>query len=283
MKIAILTDSSFDGDKKQIRDFYLVPLLIVEEDGTTHLSDENLDKDMFYELLETEHLKTSQTTPGAMMEVWDKLLKDFDQVIFLPISKGLSGQFNTFRFFSETEDAYKGKVFVCDTNGVSIAMQEIVRRVAFWIAQNKTGFEIIELVKSVSEDFVGFIIPKSLETLKRGGRISPAAASLAKMLKIIPILRYNGIIDKEASVRTYKKAILQSLDLIKKEAPGVKEVNISYSRMSAESLAEVKSIIESKGFNINICSELTPVIAAHTGKETIAIMAFKRKGGQTWK
>ncbi|PPE06749.1 DegV family protein [Mesoplasma corruscae] len=275
MKIAILTDSSYDGDISKIKDLYLVPLLIVEDDGTTHLCDENFDKDKFYKMLESQNLKTAQTTPGLMMEMWDKLLKEYDQVIFLPISKGLSGQFNTFRFFSESEENYKDKVFVCDTNAVSIAMQEIVENVAFWIAQKKTGFEIVELVKKRSEQLIGFIIPRNLNTLKRGGRISPAAASLAKMLKIVPILRYNGIIDKEKVARTRKKAINEALDLIKNEIKNIKIINISYSRMSIEELEDLKYLISEKGFEINISSELSPVIAAHTGEGTIALLAYK--------
>ncbi|ATQ35769.1 6-phosphogluconate dehydratase [Mesoplasma entomophilum] len=276
MKIAILTDSSFDGNLKSFKDLYQVPLLIVEEDGTTHFSDDKLDDNFFYDLLDKQILKTAQTTPGEMLKVWDKLLTEYDQIIFLPLSKGLSGQFSTYRMISETEKEYKGKVFVCDTNGVSIVNQEFVKKVAFWIAQNKKGFEIMELVSKSNEDFIGYIIPKSLDTLKRGGRISPAAASLAKMLKIVPILRYDGKIDKEATARTFKKAINEALDLIKKNAKGVKTVDISYSRMEPETLAEIVKIIEEKGFTINLKSQITSVIAAHTGKETLAIAAWKK-------
>ncbi|ASZ09357.1 DegV family EDD domain-containing protein [Mesoplasma chauliocola] len=276
MKIAILTDSSFDGNLKSFKDLYQVPLLIVEENGTTHFSDDSLDENLFYDLLEKQVLKTAQTTPGEMIKIWDQLLKEYDQIIFLPLSKGLSGQFNTYRMLSETEEEYKGKVFVCDTNGVSIINQEFVKRVAFWIAQNKKGFEIMELVSKTNEDFISYIIPKSLDILKRGGRISPAAASLAKMLKIVPILRYDGQIDKEATARTFKKAINEALDLIKKNAKGVKTIDISYSRMNSETLAEAIKIIEEKGFTINLSSQITSVIAAHTGKETIAIAAWKK-------
>lgn len=276
MKLSILTDSSFDGDLKSFKDLYQVPLLIVEEDGTTHFGDDKLDDNFFYDLLERQILKTAQTTPGEMLKVWDKLLTEYDQIIFLPLSKGLSGQFNTYRMLSETEEDYKGKVFVCDTNGVSVINQEFVKKVAFWIAQNKKGFEIMELITKANEDFIGYIIPKSLDTLKRGGRISPAAASLAKMLKIVPILRYDGKIDKETTARTFKKAVNEALELIKKNAKGVKTVDISYSRMDPETLAEIVNIIEEKGFTVNLKSQITNVIAAHTGKETLAIAAWKK-------
>ncbi|WP_031542121.1 DegV family protein [Mesoplasma photuris] len=274
MRIAILTDSAYDGKASSFKDLYVIPLMITTEDNQSIYDNDDLSRDEFYELLSKQGLKTSQTTPGDMMAMWDKLLVDYDQVIFAGISSGLSGQFNTMRMLSETEEAYKGRVFVCDTKGVSIVLQNVIKNIAFWIAENKTGFEILELVNELSKNFTSFIIPKNLETLKRGGRISPAAAGLAKMLKIVPILRYDGSIDKETTARTFKKAIHESLNLIKKQHKGIKKIDLAYSRLDEIELETIIEMIESEGLKVNLCSELTKVICAHTGKNTVALVGW---------
>lgn len=279
MKIAILTDSSYDGKITDYKDLYIVPLMITEENGNQIYDDSKLSKDKFYDLLDNQILKTSQTIPGDMMKIWDELLEQYDQVIFAGLSKGLSGQFNTYRMISETDNKYKGKIFVVDTNAVSIILQNEIRLIAMWISENKTGFEIMELIAKINNQFSAFIIPKSLETLKRGGRITPAAAALAKFLKITPILRYDGTIDKEGKARTFKKAVLEAVKLLKKECKGIHSIDISYSRFNSEDLHLVKSLIAKEELKINFEAELPNVISAHTGRETIALVAWKNNNG----
>ncbi|WP_434323649.1 DegV family protein [Mycoplasma capricolum subsp. capricolum] len=276
IKIAVLTDSSFDGKVSDYQDLYVIPLMIVTQDNQTYYDDENLSKDKFYNLLNTQVLKTSQTTPGDMLKMWDELLTKYDQVVFLPISKGLSGQYNTFKMLQQTEEKYENKVFVCDTSAVSVIMQEVVNKVFMWIKENKTGQEISELVEKLADDFLTYIIPKNLDTLKQGGRISPAAAALAKILKITPILKYDGSIDKQSTARTFKKALKESLNLLKEQIQGLKTIDISYSRTDEKTLEMIKTIIKEEQLEIRLESELTNVIASHTGTDTIALVAWKK-------
>ncbi|ADR24116.1 EDD domain protein, DegV family [Mycoplasma leachii PG50] len=276
IKIAVLTDSSFDGKVSDYQDLYVIPLMIVTQDNQTYYDDENLSKDKFYNLLNTQVLKTSQTTPGDMLKIWDELLTKYDQVIFLPISKGLSGQYNTFKMLQQTEEKYENKVFVCDTNAVSVVMQEVVNKVFMWIKENKTAQEISKLIEKIADDFVTYIIPKNLDTLKQGGRISPAAAALAKILKITPILKYDGSIDKQSTARTFKKALKEALSLLKEQVQGLKTIDISYSRTDEKTLEMIKNIIKEEQLEIRLESELTNVIASHTGIDTIALVAWKK-------
>ncbi|PTD31687.1 DegV family protein [Mycoplasma leachii] len=276
IKIAVLTDSSFDGKVSDYQDLYVIPLMIVTQDNQTYYDDENLSKDKFYNLLNTQVLKTSQTTPGDMLKMWDELLTKYDQVVFLPISKGLSGQYNTFKMLQQTEEKYENKVFVCDTSAVSVVMQEVVNKVFMWIKENKTGQEISELVEKLADNFLTYIIPKNLDTLKQGGRISPAAAALAKILKITPILKYDGSIDKQSTARTFKKALKESLNLLKEQIQGLKTIDISYSRTDEKTLEMIKTIIKEEQLEIRLESELTNVIASHTGTDTIALVAWKK-------
>ncbi|CBW54375.1 DegV family protein [Mycoplasma mycoides] len=276
IKIAVLTDSSFDGRVSDYKDLYVIPLMIVTQDNQTYYDDENLSKDKFYNLLNSQVLKTSQTTPGDMLQMWDDLLTKYDQVIFLPISKGLSGQYNTFKMLQQTEEKYENKVFVCDTSAVSVIMQEVVNKVFDWIKQNKTANEICDLVSYLANDFVTYIIPKNLDTLKQGGRISPAAAALAKILKITPILKYDGSIDKQSTARTFKKALKEALSLLKEEIKDLKTIDISYSRTDEKTLELIETIIKEEELEIRLKSELTNVIASHTGTDTVALVGWKK-------
>ncbi|UKS53928.1 DegV family protein [Mycoplasma feriruminatoris] len=276
IKIAVLTDSSFDGRVSDYKDLYVIPLMIVTQDNQTYYDDEHLSKDKFYDLLNSQVLKTSQTTPGDMLNMWDDLLTKYDQVIFLPISKGLSGQYNTFKMLQQTEEKYENKVFVCDTNAVSVIMQEVVKKVFMWIKENKTAAEICDLVSRLVDDFVTFIIPKNLDTLKQGGRISPAAAALAKILKITPILKYDGSIDKQSTARTFKKALKEALSLLKEQIKDLKIIDISYSRTDEQTLELIETIIKEEQLEIRLKSELTNVIASHTGTDTVALVGWKK-------
>ncbi|WFQ93356.1 DegV family protein [Mycoplasma feriruminatoris] len=276
IKIAVLTDSSFDGRVSDYKDLYVIPLMIVTQDNQTYYDDEHLSKDKFYDLLNSQVLKTSQTTPGDMLNMWDDLLTKYDQVIFLPISKGLSGQYNTFKMLQQTEEKYENKVFVCDTNAVSVIMQEVVKKVFMWIKENKTAAEICDLVSCLVDDFVTFIIPKNLDTLKQGGRISPAAAALAKILKITPILKYDGSIDKQSTARTFKKALKEALSLLKEQIKDLKIIDISYSRTDEQTLELIETIIKEEQLEIRLKSELTNVIASHTGTDTVALVGWKK-------
>ncbi|ADK69348.1 DegV family protein [Mycoplasma mycoides subsp. mycoides] len=276
IKIAVLTDSSFDGKVSDYQDLYVIPLMIVTQDNQTYYDDENLSKDKFYNLLNSQVLKTGQTTPGDMLKMWDELLTKYDQVIFLPISKGLSGQYNTFKMLQQTEKKYENKVFVCDTSAVSVIMQEVVNKVFDWIKQNKTANEICDLVSYLANDFVTYIIPKNLDTLKQGGRISPAAAALAKILKITPILKYDGSIDKQSTTRTFKKALKEALSLLKEEIKDLKTIDISYSRTDEKTLELIETIIKEEQLEIRLKSELTNVIASHTGTDTVALVGWKK-------
>lgn len=278
MRVAILTDSSWGGNASEYRDLFVVPLLVTDEHNV-EIKTENLSEEKLRELLETKTLKTSLTPPGVMLPKWDELLTKYDQVVFAGISKGLSGQFNTNRLISESDPKYMGKVFVVDTNGVSVVLEYEIGMIAWWVSRNKNGFEILELMNKHNEDFVGFIIPHDLETLKRGGRITPAAAALAKMFKIIPILRYNGTIDKEATVRTFKRAVYEALDQIRKELGHIPQIDFAHSLLDAEEMRMVREAIHKNGFKIRLDRSLPPVIAAHTGAGTIAIIGWQPERG----
>ncbi|QHX36963.1 DegV family protein [Spiroplasma sp. BIUS-1] len=283
MKIAVITDSS-SGIKnlKEFKNLYLVPLMITKENGEQIADNENLETEEFYKLNDSQLLKTSQSIPGMMMEKWDELLKEYDEIVCLLLSKGLSGQYNTFRMFSQ-EDEYNGKVHVIDTNSVSIVLKRQLELVEKLIDEGKNGKEIKDIVEEHYNKTVGYIIPKSLDQLVRGGRISKAAAGLAKILKITPILKYNGEIDKEGKTRTFKKAVEEALVLLKKNYPNSNIVDIAYSRTNQETIELVKEVAKSSGYEIGLFDEMPNTITCHTGRETFALMPYQVWGEKLWK
>lgn len=275
MKIAILTDSSFDGDVKKIDNLYSVPLMITTEDGQTIKDDENLTKEVFWDLLKHNTLKTSQTIPSLILEKFDTLLKEYDQVLFIGISSGLSGQYNTVNLLINSDEKYKDKVFAIESRGVSTVLQKMIQEISKWIKEGKTIQEIMELYKGLNSRFTTFIIPRNLETLKRGGRVSPAVNLISRVLRIYAILRYHGEIDKETIAKTFKRAIKEAISLIKKERPNIKKISISYSKLEKIELETVLEIVKNSGLEIDILSELTNVISVHTGFDTISITGWE--------
>lgn len=276
MKIAVVTDSSCGLDMhKKYKDLKVVPLMITKENGEQVYDDLDLSQDEFYRMLDAEALKTSQSVPKDMLSMWDETLKEYDQIIVLLLSKGLSGQYNTFRMFSEEEE-YKGKVFVADTNGVSIILEHLVEKAFEKIEEGKDAEVIRNEIDALNSSYICFIIPKSLTTLVRGGRISKAAAAMAKLLKITPILRYNGQIDKETKERTFKKAVNEALTLIKSRTDDVKYIDISYSRTEEDVVDLVKELVELNGFIVNKLEAMPNVITCHTGRETFAFVAWMK-------
>ncbi|WP_339020652.1 DegV family protein [Spiroplasma endosymbiont of Atherix ibis] len=283
MKIAVVTDSS-SGIKniKDYKDLYLVPLMITKEDGEQIADGESFEADEFYQLNDSQLLKTSQSIPGIMLKKWDELLKDYDQIICLLLSKGLSGQYNTFKMFSQ-EDEYKDKVHVIDTNSVSIVLKRQIELIMKLLKEEKTAQEIKDIIEKDYNKVVGYIIPKSLDQLVRGGRISKAAAGLAKILKITPILKYNGEIDKQGKTRTFKKAVEEALKLLKSNYSKSNIVDISYSRASKETLKLVKEIVKESNYEIGLFDEMPNTITCHTGRETFAFMPYQVWGEKLWK
>lgn len=276
MKIAVLTDSSIGREiLVENSDIHMVPLMITKENGEQIRDDIDLSPDEFYKLLDKELLKTSLSIPGEMLAKWDELLKEYDQVIVALLSKGLSGQFQTFKMFAN-EEQYLNKVFVVDTNGVSIVLENIVAEILNKVNEGKEAGQVLEEIEAINQNFITYIIPKSLERLLRGGRISKAAAAMAKILKIIPILKYNGQIDKETKTRTFKKAINQALELIKNKTDDVEIIDLSYSRTDEETLEMVKQLIELNGFKLGRLRTMPNVITCHTGRDTYALVAWMK-------
>lgn len=282
-KIGIVTDSSAGltiKDFEDMSDLGFCPLLITFNDEDTVEDDPRSFKEAEFidRITNKKQLaKTSQTPLGKTIEIWEEMLTKFDKLIFIPLSKGLSGQYNTASVLAK-EPNFKNKVYVFDSNGVAIINYVLVKK-AYKMAQddNNNVNVILSTLRKIRDNYIAFILPNDMSYLARGGRITKAAAALSKLLKIKPILTFDGTIDKFDTTRTWKKAVNRTLHEIEKFHKLNKNDTTLYvidGLASKELLNETKKYINEHDFTKVEYSTLANVIAAHTGLDTFAFVSF---------
>ena len=213
MKIAILTDSNAGIDINEAKELgvYLAytPIIIEEE---TFYQEDGLTKEKFYaELKSDKNITTSMPSPGDIMDRWDKLLDEgYEQIVYIPLSSGLS---NSCHAAIQLSEEYDGKVQVVDNHRISVTMRQAVLD-AIWMADNgKDAKEIKEALEANAFDSIIYLTVDDLKYLKKGGRVTPAAAALGAVLNIKPVLRTVGQnFDAVDKVRGSKRAISKMLD-----------------------------------------------------------------------
>lgn len=278
-KIAILFDSSAGIKKDEMKEnWYKVPLLLNVEDGQAYEDDEaSISEELFYEILENKVIKTSQTPPGVLLTKWDELLKTYDLIVCAFISKGISGQYENAVMLSKDEK-YQNRVIVIDTDFVAQLLASCVYKIEEYVINGKDIEKLQEYIDEMKKKYTAFIIPKSLSTLKRGGRISLAAAALATILKTTPILSFQGTIDKFDKTRTFKKAVDYALTTLRNKYPkNNKEIWLICSKIDADTLEEIRKIIKKYKYNEIKEYKMPNVIVAHTGANTIAVIAWEEQ------
>ncbi|WP_342223711.1 DegV family protein [Spiroplasma endosymbiont of Asaphidion curtum] len=268
----ILVDSATGYDEEQAKEHNLafVPLMISVNNKTIADNNKEITIDKFYKILETEPIKTSQTPPGILKKKLDELLQKYEQILFFPISSHLSGQYQSAILLAQ-DNAYKNKVYIIDSEAVGDINKEMINRAKLFLQERPIN-ELQGFIDEQKTKYCAFILPYQLDTLVRGGRISSSAAALANLLKIKPILEFNGFIDKFDKTRTFKKAIKEVLKEIKKRYDSSGELTIMHSLCDIELKEEVIKIITKEKFTIKHMSLISNVIAAHTGYNTFVLV-----------
>lgn len=201
MKIAIVTDDNAGFTKEEAKEYNIfivkMPVII---NGETKFQGVDLTEDEFYTLLENNaEVHTSQPAPGQLIELWDELLKTYDQIIQIPMSSGLSEECNNAKSLAQS---YPGKVFVVDNHRVSVTLKASVRDAIRLLKEGKTAEEIVQILEKEAHESSIYIMVNTLKYLKRGGRVTPAGAALGSALHIKPVLSLFG-----EKLDAYKKAI----------------------------------------------------------------------------
>ena len=206
MKIAIVTDSNSgitqeEGKQLGIR---IVPMPFMIN-GEEYLEDITLTQQEFYAKLgEGSDISTSQPSPESIMALWDEVLEEYDEIVHIPMSSGLSGSCQTAMMLAED---YDGKVEVVNNQRISVTQRQSALDAKELAAKGMCAAEIKEKLEAVKFNSSIYITLDTLKYLKKGGRITPAAAALGTLLRLKPVLTVQGEkLDAFAKARTMKQA-----------------------------------------------------------------------------
>ena len=218
--VAIVTDSNSGISQAEAKELgiYVIPMPFLV-DGKLYFEDVDMNKEQFYHFLENDaDLSTSQPSPGDVMDLWDKLLKEYDEIVHIPMSSGLSASCSTAMGLARD---YDGKVQVVDNQRISVTMQQAVMDAKHLVAAGKSAAQIKEILEKEALESSIYLMVDTLKYLKKGWRITPAASLLVSALNLKPILQIQGDkLDAYKKVRGVKAAKKNMLEAMKKDVEG---------------------------------------------------------------
>lgn len=283
-KIAIMTDSNSGITQKEATGLGIsvLPMPFMIND-TTYFEDINLTQDRFYEFLENDAVvSTSQPSPDSLIHMFHKLLAEYDEVVHIPMSSGLSGSCQTACMLAQ-EPEFDGKVFVVNNQRISVTQTQSVLDA---VELAKKGYDGAQIKKILEEDKFNSSIYIMLDTLfylKKGGRITPAAAALGTLLKLKPVLQIQGEkLDAFAKARTKSAGKSMMLQAIKNDIENrfggfdesAKErvtLHIAYTKDAEEAELWKQEVMEAfPGFRLKM-APLSLSVACHIGPGALAL------------
>lgn len=281
-KIAIVTDSNSGltgKEAEQIENLFIVPMpfMIGEEE---FFEDINLTQEQFYQkLLSNQNISTSQPSIGQIVEMWEEILKKYDEIVHLPMSSALSMSCETAKNFAKQ---FEGKVQVVDNHAISVTLKQSVLDA---VELAKKGFSAEEIKKVLEENKSNnsiYIMVSTLKYLKKGGRITPAAAAIGTLLKIKPVLQIQGgKLDQFAKVLNEKVACAKMINAVKKDLEtrfkeyvkkGQMRLYVAHTNCLAKAQAFAEQIRkEIPNVELAFIDPLSLSVACHIGDGALAI------------
>ena len=282
-KIAIVTDSNsgITQEMGKTMGIHVIPMPFFI-DGELFLEDITLTQEEFYKRLgEDSDISTSQPSPGEVMECWDELLKEYDEIVHIPMSSGLSSTCYAAQSLSQE---YEGKVCVVDNQRISVTQKQSVEDAIVLRDAGKSASEIKEILEAEKLQASIYITVDTLKYLKKGGRVTPAAAALGTVLNLKPVLQIQGEkLDAFSKVRGWKAAKRTMLKAIEKDLEErfseVREdmvLGMAYT-CSKEEAQEWKQEIAEKFPEYEIVEgPLSLSVACHIGPGAMAVTCMKK-------
>ena len=245
----------------------------------------DLSRDEFYDMLRKGvDVSTSQPSPTEVMDMWKEMLKEYEEIVYIPLSSALSGSCMTAEAMAN-EDEFAGKVFVVDNQRISVTQRQSVLDAAKLAEEGKSAKEIKDILEADKLDSGIYIMVDTLKYLKKGGRITPAAAALGTLLRLKPVLQIQGEkLDAFAKARTVKQAKRIMLDAIHKdiETRMGGEVNMGNLHIAAaytpgegveQWLEEIRREFPDKEI---VVDPLSLSISCHIGPGALAVTVTKK-------
>ena len=281
--VAVVTDSNSGISQAEGKELgiYVIPMPCLV-DGKLYYENVDITKEQFYHFMESDaDLTTSQPSPGDVMDLWDKLLKEYDEIVHIPMSSGLSASCSTAMGLAQD---YDGKVQVVNNQRISVTMQQSVMDAKHLAATGKSAAQIKEILEKEALESSIYLVVDTLKYLKKGGRITPAAALLGSALNLKPLLQIQGEkLDAYKKVRGMKAAKKNMLDAMKKDvegrfadyvAKGQLKLHVAYTtdeETAKQWMEEVQNAFP--GLTITRMDPLSFSITCHTGPGVLAIAA----------
>lgn len=284
-KIAVVTDSNSGITQNQAREhgIHVLPMPFFIDDET-YFEDIDLTQEQFYEKLEGKsNISTSMPAVGSVTELWDNLLEEYDEIVHIPMSSGLSSSCETAVMLS---NEYEGRVQVVNNQRISVTQKQSVFDAMELAEQGKNARQIKEYLEQVKYDSSIYIMVDTLYYLKKGGRITPAAAALGTLLKLKPVLQIQGEkLDAYAKARTVKQARTIMIDAVKNdfakrfgdETGENMHLFVAYTK-DRDTALDFKVQIE-EAFPGKIVEAVDPLslsVACHIGPGALAVACSKR-------
>lgn len=282
-KTAIVTDSNSGITQSRGKELgiYVLPMPFFI-DGELFLEDISLTQEQFYERLGADSdISTSQPSPGDVMELWEKLLKEYDEIVHIPMSSGLSNSCDTAVSIAEE---YGGRVQVVNNQRISVTQEQSVYDAMTLRDRGMSAREIREVLEREKFQSSIYITVDTLKYLKKGGRVTPAAAAVGTVLNLKPVLQIQGEkLDAFAKVRGWKAAKRTMLNAIEKDLTGrfadVKDdmvLGMAYTCSSEEAQEWKQEITERfPGYEI-VEGPLSLSVACHIGQGAMAVTCMKK-------
>lgn len=283
-EIAIVTDSNSGISQKQaekMRIFVLpMPFTINEE---TYFEDITLSRKDFFEALQNgADISTSQPSPEAVTSLWDRLLKEYDEIVHIPMSSGLSGSCQTAVMLAQD---YEGRVQVVNNQRISVTQRQAVMDAVALAMAGKKAAQIRQLLEEDKFNSSIYIMLDTLHYLKKGGRITPAAAALGSILRLKPVLQIQGEkLDAFAKARTVTQAKSIMLNAIRNditgrfgcqiEKPGVR-LQIAHTENEEAACAFREEIAAAFPGHEIYMDHLSLSVACHIGPGSLAVACTK--------
>ena len=273
-KIAIVTDSNAGILPSEVegRDIFVLPMPFLI-DGEEYFEGINLSQSEFYEKLEgNANVSTSQPSSASVIELWDKLLKEYEQIIYIPMSSSLSASCeNAIRLSEE----YKDKVFVVDNQKISVIQKSCVFDAEKMARDGKSANEIVQYLNETKFDSTIYIMVPNLKYLKKGGRLTPAAAMIGSLLNIKPVLQIQGgKLDSFAKALSIKQALKTMIKAMKQDIEkrfqnfvekDKFEIYVAYTKTEEDARQFQEQIESELGMKVTFVDPLSLSGACHIG------------------
>ena len=287
-KTALVIDNSGSLTEQELEKYNvakLVPISFIVN-GEEYYEGKNMSYSEFYNFLTDKNTNVSTCQPSAefVKEAWREVLKEYDEIVYIPLSSGLSEACNT-AINASHDIEFDGRVFVVNNQKVSFIFKASVIEASKLIAEGKTAEEVKTYLEKTKSDNGIFIAVDTLKYLKKGGRVTPAAAAIGTLLNIKPILQiHGGKLDACAKVMSMKQARARMISTIKKEMEErfPTELNTgkiklalahSFADINAQEIKDFEQEVRSAFPNLQVFTNdpLPLFIVCHTGPGSLAV------------